>query len=461
VNRLLPLGGVVAAGLVAALVASCSPLVPTKPPDGGSGGSGGSDGGGPVLRDGGSDAGPPTPDGGLPLESACDVLNHQRCAYLQRCGLIGASGGDLERCEAMLVATWCGPSTWPARVVRAGTLRYDGRLAEDCAVAFASRPCAEFATLPDSCNAFLRPAANLGQYCYDGFQECIEGVCRSSACPRTCQPRGMSDDVCRQDSDCVPQLFCRRSTTSSGIGVCKAYAGIDEPCDAETRCLEGLWCLRNQCRQLPTAGAACLYGRCDELSWCDLSLDGGTCLPKKSLGASCLPGQCLPGLVCGALSGVCEVRALDQAGAPCTWEQTCPAGTVCAGWTRQARGTCEPPHGEGDACTRHEDCLAHLACLEGDGGRFCQRRLAEGETCADSRACGLLAACVQGRCTRLPVPGESCDETRACLWGPCIDAGAAGFVCTSPLLLDAACRVGSDCASGRCEMGRCLVPCTP
>ena len=446
----------VAAGLLAALVASCSPVTLTKPPDGGDGD------GGQVHPDGGSDAGLPTSDGGLPLDGACDVLNHERCAYLQRCGLIGASGGELERCEARLVATWCGPSTWPSRVVPPiNTLRYDGRLAQDCATAFASRSCAEFATLPDSCGAFLRPAANLRQACYDGFQECVEGVCRGAACPRTCQARGVSTEVCRQDSDCVARLFCRPSTTTPGIGTCTAYAGIDEPCDTDTRCLEGLWCQMSQCRQLPMAGAACLYGRCDELSWCELSLDGGTCLPKKNRGAGCLPGQCLPELVCGALSGVCEPRVLDQAGAPCTWEQTCPAGTVCVGWTQGAPGSCELPHGEGDDCTHHEDCLAHLACLESDGGRTCQRRLEKDAACDESRACGLQAACVQGRCVELKPPGESCDETGACLWGPCVDAGTAGFKCAGPLGPGGACTTGADCASGRCEMGSCLAPCTP
>jgi hypothetical protein len=68
---------------------------------------------------------------------------------------------------------------------------------------------------------------------------------------------------------------------------------------------------------------------------------------------------------------------------------------------------------------------------------------------------------VQGRCARLRPPGESCVEARACLWGPCIDAGAAGLTCAGPLGPGGACRVGADCASGRCEMGSCLAPCTP
>lgn len=446
----------VTVGLLAALLASCSAVTLSKPPDGGG------DDGGPVLPDGGADAGLPPSDGGLPLEQACGVLNGERCAYLQRCGLVGESVGELLRCQSELLATWCGPSTWPARVVSSvGTLRYDPLLAQDCAAAFATRACAEFETLPDSCGTFLKPAANLRQACYGGFQECIEGVCRGAACPRTCQARGVAGEVCRQDSDCVARLFCRPSTTSPGIGTCTAYAGIDEPCDTDTRCLEGLWCNSSQCRQLPMAGSACLYGRCDDVSYCDAALDGGTCVPRKNRGAGCAPGQCLPELVCGALSSVCEPKLLEQAGTPCTWEQTCPTGTVCVGWTQGAPGSCEPPHGEGDGCTHHADCLAHLACLDADGGRTCQRRLDAGAACDDARACGLQATCTRGHCVELREPGQSCDEAGACLWGPCVDAGTAGFRCTGPLGPGADCTRAADCTSGRCETGKCLAPCAP
>lgn len=450
------LQGPVVAAFLAGLVVSCGAVKLTGVPDGGNGD------GGQTQPDGGSDAGLPQPDGGLPLEGACDVLNRERCAYYARCGLIGDSGGERQRCLELLDATWCGPSTWPARVVApVSTLKYDARLAQDCADAYATRSCAEYQSTPDSCANFLKPAANLRQPCYDGFQECVEGVCRGAACPRTCQPRGVAGEVCRQDSDCVARLFCRKSTTTPGVGTCAAYAGIDEACDTDTRCLEGLWCFMSQCRQLPMAGQACLYGRCDDLSYCDLSLDGGTCAPGKNRGAGCLPGQCLPDLVCGALTQVCEPRVLEQAGVPCTWEQRCPAATVCVGWTQGAPGTCEAPHVEGEACTRHDDCVANLACLPADGGKVCGPRLEKGASCDDARACGLQATCAMGHCVELREPGQACDEACACLWGPCVDAGSSGLKCAGPLGPGGACATGDDCASGRCEQGECIAPCTP
>lgn len=444
-----------ALAFVGALVVSCNTVSLTRP-------DAGTPDGGEMPGDGGSDAGLPPGDAGLEVDSACAVLNQKRCEYLQRCGLIGSTADDAERCQKQLEATWCGPGTWPARVAQGvATLKYDGHLAQDCADALATRSCAEWEGLPGSCSNFLKPAANLRQACYGDYRECTEGVCRGAACPRSCLPRGVTGEVCRQDEDCVARLFCRPSIITPGLGTCTAWAGLGEPCDTDTRCLEGLWCHLNQCRQLPPAGVACFYGRCDEEAWCDVALDGGTCLPRKGLGAGCLPGQCLPDLVCGARSGVCEPTVLDQVGVPCTPEQTCPPGTVCAEWTASAPGTCEGPHGEGEACVRHGDCKAHLACLPGDGGAVCGKRLDDGQPCADARACQVHSTCAGGECRELREPGQSCEQTKACLWGPCVDAGTAGLKCAAPLGPGAACITGADCASGHCEQGACLTSCTP
>lgn len=444
------------AAFAAGVLVSCGAVRLMPVPDGGTGD------GGVTLPDGGSDAGLPPADAGLPLQAACDVLIHARCAYLERCGLVSGEADDAQACRKRLEATWCGPTTWPARVdAKVGTLKYDAKLAQDCADAFASRACAEYDGEPGSCGAFLKPGANARQACYGDYPECIEGVCRGAACPRACLPRGVSGEVCREDSDCAARLFCRRSTTTPGVGTCTLYAGIDDGCDEATRCLDGLWCYMGQCRQLPPSGQQCLYGRCDELAFCDPALDGGTCLTRKNRGAGCLPGQCLPDLVCGALTGVCEPRVLDQPGAPCTWEQACPAGLVCRGWTTNAPGTCEAPAVEGAACERHGDCQAHLACLAEDAGLTCQRRLGPGARCADARACGLLSACAQGECRPLREPGQACDETKACLLGPCVDTGASGFKCAEPLGPGGDCQAGADCASGQCEAGKCLASCAP
>jgi hypothetical protein len=451
-------GGVaVAATLAAALAGACGSSSGLLPAD-----AGVTDGGRPLSDGGAADAGVSQRDAGLPLAQACETLNRERCAYLQRCGLVGDAPAETGRCAALLAATWCGPGTWPSRVAPGvDTLRYDALLAHDCASAFAERPCAEHQSLPASCGAFLKPAANLRQPCYDGFQECAEGVCRGAACPRTCQPRGITGEVCRVDADCVTQLFCRPSATTPGVGTCIAYAGLDEPCDPDTRCLEGLSCLQSQCRRLPTAGGACLAGRCDEQSLCDAALDGGTCVPRRPRGAACAPGQCLPGLICLSLTGACEPRALGQAGAACALEQDCPPGTGCIGATPSSLGACEPLRQDGAACARHDDCLPHLACLHRDGGATCERRRALDSACGDARECGAQATCAQGRCVALPLPEEACTTAGACLWGACVTTQAMQLTCVAPQGPGAPCAKGGDCASGRCTMGACLAPCGP
>src|SRR6187431_2375741 len=65
------------------------------------------------VGDGGVGGGPQN-DGGLPLASACTVLNARRCEYLQRCGLI--SEPAVRDCLAWQQATSCGPTKWQARV---------------------------------------------------------------------------------------------------------------------------------------------------------------------------------------------------------------------------------------------------------------------------------------------------------------------------------------------------------
>jgi hypothetical protein len=399
-------------------------------------------------------------DAGLALGDACGVLNRQRCAYFARCGLVGPSAEEAQRCFEAQAAQWCGPATWPAHVM-AGALRYDGRLAQTCADGFATRSCGDWEGVPDACDHFLTPGAKLRQACFDGFQDCSEGACRGAVCPRTCQPLGQQGEVCRQDSDCEATLFCRPSTTTPGVGLCTAYAGQSEPCDTETRCLAGLGCVSSQCRQLPGAGQPCLSGRCEDSAYCDLTADGGACLARKGITAACRPGECEAALVCGTLSRVCEARQVTQLGLPCTGEQQCPTGTVCVGWTTTMSGLCLLPRDEGERCVRHADCLGHLGCFEADGGRACARRQPQGARCDEDRACDLEAHCVLGKCVGLGTPGQSCAAAGACLWGACVDAGTAGPRCAGLLGPGASCTGDSDCASARCEQGSCLAACTP
>lgn len=437
------------------LAAGCGTIfpIPLPVPDGG------------LTTDGGStgtDAGLPPRDAGLSPDEVCRTLNAARCTYLGRCGLVGNDAQAQERCRLALEATWCGPSTWPAHVL-AGALRLDGARAADCASALDAAACAGWASLPDSCTRFLLPRVPLGQPCYDGYVECLDGVCRGAACPRTCQPRGLLGEVCSVDGDCRAGLFCRQLVSGAGVGQCATLHTENEVCLNDANCGEGLRCVEDFCRKLPGEGQPCLLGRCDEGLACRDVEGVRTCQPRLETGSPCAGDECEAGLVCEPLSGQCERLEL-QTGDACGLKQRCPQSLVCVGVTSAARGKCDPPLGLGLACLGAQDCEAHLVCATGeaDAGLTCLLRRSAGEPCVTSGECQLSARCVGGTCVELPLPGEPCATTRACRWGLCRMGNVdGGFVCGSLLGPGSPCTTNAECASGQCSFGTCLARCVP
>jgi hypothetical protein len=441
---------------LAAAVGSCGPIVPR--PDGGSADGGASDGG----RDGGVDGG--NLDAGLTASAACTVLNSKRCEYLRQCGLIAADDDATRDCILWLTATWCGPSLWPARVIPSvGTLKYDGVQAQACAEGFVGRACSDYESLPVACSRFLAPNAYTRQSCYDGYQECTEGVCRGAACPRTCQPRGAEGEVCRLSTDCRSGLYCRISNTAAGIGLCTAFGTLDAGCDNEQPCGPTMACISGQCQFPPRVNAPCPALVCETQAWCNSTPDGGYCFPRGDQGDTCSDDvQCLDGLLCDAVRSTCEPKVLSTAGALCGTRQSCPTATACIGATSSSLGTCGVPRVEGEPCAVSSECTAHLACRRAnDGGYVCGARAQSGQSCAFDRDCRVLSRCRLGTCVDLPGTGESCAEAQACLWGPCATVADAGSICVERYGPGALCQGDSDCASEKCVAGRCLAACAP
>jgi hypothetical protein len=410
--------------------------------------------------DGGAIAGPM--DAGLALRSACTVLNARRCEFLARCGLIGSGEGSVRDCLAWLQATSCGPSKWPAQV-DLGTLRYDPIAAQLCADGWATRACESHESEPGACGKFLLPNAFFGQRCYDGYSECAEGVCRGAACPRSCQPRGAVDEVCRENTDCKPNLYCRLPNPTSGVGKCASYGAVSAVCDVDQPCEQGLLCSSGKCALAPTETMPCLGSACDSMSWCLSGLDGGTCTRRRPLGEACSDDvQCEEKLLCEVLSSQCVPKELTALGSVCGLRQSCPAGAVCLGASATVLGKCAAPLDAGMRCVSSNDCPSNLACVGLDGGLAtgCGPRQAAGGRCAEDRDCEVLAVCRQSSCVQLPATGESCTRTMSCLFGPCV-GGDGGYVCTEPFGPGAACSKNADCSSARCVTGKCLPSCTP
>jgi Dickkopf N-terminal cysteine-rich region len=404
------------------------------------------DGGVTTPRDGGTSL-----DGGLVAGDACKTLNASRCQYL-------------EACQKAFEATWCGPLTWPSHVA-AGALRFDAVKAQSCAQAFVTQACLEWDTLPDSCNTFLKPRVPLGQPCYDGYLECADGVCRGNFCPRTCQPRAVLDETCTSDTDCRTGLFCRFPSFTSASGTCSNYTTVGGTCDGTStnRCIDGLRCINAVCRELPIAMQSCLDGACSAQTWCDpVALDGGLCVARKTEGTRCVGDECESGLLCEPLSSTCQRLVLSR-GDACTALQRCPAGTACLNSSPTVAGICEASLPVGASCTASSDCEAHLACLDADGGRTCQIRASTSASCVTLRDCRASAICQQGQCVELPLPSESCAETKVCRWGLCREVASidGGAVCGALLSAGQACSINEQCASGTCDKGTCLARCVP
>ena len=428
---------VLTVALACGLGGACSSSRPPFPSvdAGGFGGAGGSDAGvGPTA--GGAS------DGGLPLAQACTRLNARRCEALKRCGLIGDDTASYRDCVAFFAATWCGPTRWLPRV-EAGTLRYDPVRAQACADDWVTRSCVDVTAEPQSCQRVAVAAVPLQGGCYDGYSECVEGVCRGGGCRRRCLMPGLVGDTCQSTSDCASGLLCRQG--SNGSGQCATLGRDGEPCGPTMPCGPALTCLGSTCRRLPGPAEPCLSGRCDETSFCALTPNGGTCEARRDTGQGCSDdGECASTMLCDAAQQACAPRQVDTRGADCSLRQRCSAGNTCLVEPSESRGTCGAPRPEKAPCARPSDCEAHLTCLPRDGGAACSPRQEDGAPCSETRDCRLFSACTARTCAMLPSLGQPCSTERPCLWGACLDGPDGGSVCGEVQGPGQPCRSGGD-----------------
>ena len=396
-------------------------------------------------------------DAGLGLSDACPALNSARCDWLARCGLLDEPDGGVARCRQTFETTWCGPTTWPSHVA-SGALRYDAVRAAQCVLALATLRCDAYPALPELCSTFLRPRAQLGEACFDGFGECVEGVCRGATCPRTCQARAEAGEACLTDVECKAGLRCV-SPLLGGARICTA-AGLDgASCATDGDCATDFHCTNRTCRALPSAGQPCLAGRCASTAWCDLAQ--AQCAPRKALHEPCEPGQCDRGLLCD----VTELRCIPEvavSGGPCTLQQACPAGQFCSA-AAGVDGVCTAVLDVDGACLDRAWCAPHLTCgAEADAGLSCQPRAGGGGACGTDADCTVDTACLGGRCVTLPLAGEDCAKTRRCRVGLCRDVVTdGGAICGSLLSAGQMCTSDAQCSSNLCNQGLCLARCVP
>ncbi|MEZ4473361.1 MAG: hypothetical protein R3F60_21755 [bacterium] len=230
----------------------------------------------------------------------------------------------------------------------------------------------------------------------DARTPCARGDCEHGVC----------SIICARDGDCPPEAAA--CVGRGGAGRCTTRCASTADCGAGLVCaVEGPgqgFCVA------PGAGGA-----------------GDACSRREDCASwFCAEGQCL---------------------APCD-EGGCAAGTACLPLHTQAVCVAAGPGADEDRCATGADC-AEGVCR---GGR-CTHACALGEDCPEDRIC--VAYPALGLCER------RCAETADCGEGALCRATSAGRLCATQGEggADAACTVGEECASGRCQGERCAAPC--
>jgi hypothetical protein len=160
---------------------------------------------------------------------------------------------------------------------------------------------------------------------------------------------------------------------------------------------------------------------------------------------------CAPGTACTldlSFCGSCET-ILD-------------VGATCRVGEEGVDGACGPRAecGDDDVCVDRPDvaeacasggppCTLPARCVEG----VCRHPaiVAVGDACDSQRRCPYGARCASGMCVATTSRGAACAASFEC------DTGlfCGGGVC-SPVIVDGACVVDEQCASGSCEAGACV-----
>jgi hypothetical protein len=172
----------------------------------------------------------------------------------------------------------------------------------------------------------------------------------------------------------------------------------------------------------------------------------GTCVAFIPRGMACTgtTEQCGPEDYCDPMSSLC--RALGAAGDPCTSSFYCQPGLGCRAATVGATLSCQPPAGEGAACTGtgSSQCASGLYCES----NTCKRKTGAGTACTSSTSCLDQLTCVRSGMSGTCQPIADINQS-------CATSGCASDAVCDPATQTCQERgtVGSDCsASGSCGL---------
>jgi hypothetical protein len=413
--------------------------------DGGGGAGTGGHGGAGGRTDGGQEAGQ-----AIPLDGLCSAYTTDLCVYLTQCE--STPYKDIKQCVA---ETDCLGVATLTKEVAAGAVVYDPTAAGACQAKFLADPChfASFLLTPDvfqvlsHCPGTLTPRRAIGEPCANS-SECAAGsACTKTngLCPGTCTAYKAAGETCGTGSPCSPGLHCLNGTCRS------SYPNPGDPCATAADCQDPIVICVNDPSCTPSVNTI----------WCDVA-GTRTCQPGVGAGAACgvisNDAGTATTVVCGAnlwcdafpnQAGIC--RTFGGAGEPCN-AYGCATGFRCFGYPGDGPtpvlGTCQSPHGSGEACAEYADCAPGLGCPSST----CVPPTSLGGVCDIDGDCQPGLFCSGNVCLNARYPGDSCaDANSACVFGVCRSG-----VCVDHVKAGQPCAANADCISGTCASGACL-----
>ena len=304
-----------------------------------------------------------------PITPACADYARAYCAKLDQCGNKAAQRtfGSVDACVARASMRCVSAAAAPSSGSTAVTI-------DACTGTIPTASCAEWLE-PEPVVCAISPGTLAkGAACAFGTQ-CASTYCAiplGAGCGQCAAVPGAGDD-CTATRGCGPaNLRC----DASGSGKCLPLGGASAPCDASAPCLAGLDCVGAEPKKM-TQGA-CQPAR---------ATLGAACDPARVAAPGCDRNQ---GLDCDKASLQCVAVATATAGAPCGYDKTSGAFTICTGGSTcfasaasGATAVCVVAVVEGSACdtAAGPPCLTPARCVAAPGGTSGSCVLVDGASC--------------------------------------------------------------------------------